>query len=177
LIGPPLEASFAKLMGTADSKIIDACMRHYRRRYEEVGLFESDVYPGIAEALQALSQDYQIYLATAKPQVYGEKALDHFKLLEHFTAVHGSDFDGARTEKEELIAHIIKRERVHVETALMVGDRKYDVLGAKANGVTSVGVAWGFGSMDELHNAGAEIICTHPDELLRVPAPELVLVA
>lgn len=173
LIGPPLEASFAKLMGTANPKVIERCMRLYRGRYESEGLFESHVYPGIAEALHELSQNYSLYLATAKPEVYGRRALEHYGLNRHFAGIYGSDFDGSRTEKEELIEYIVKSERINVETALMVGDRKYDVLGAKANGVSSVGVVWGFGSMDELAMAGAEFICTHPKDLIAISDSEL----
>jgi phosphoglycolate phosphatase len=165
IIGPPLEASFAKLIGSIDPKQIDLCMNHYRERYEKIGIYESVVYPGIQHALEELSQVCDLYLATAKPHQYGREALRHHGLLEYFREVHGSEFDGARAEKSELIAYILERERIQPSNAIMIGDRKYDILGAKANGVLGIGVTWGYGTSEELIEAGARLLAGKADEL------------
>lgn len=165
IIGPPLESSFAKILGSADPKLIEEAMRIYRVRYEKTGLYESEMYPGVKNALEELCHVGDVFLATAKPQSYGYEALRHYDLLHYFKAVHGSEFDGTRTHKEELIAYILEKENLSPERALMIGDRKYDILGARANKVTGVGVTWGYGSSRELVEAGARILVERTDEL------------
>jgi phosphoglycolate phosphatase len=165
LIGPPLEESFSILVGSTDVRMINECLRHYRVRYEKQGLYEGSVYPGIPEALAELRESSDLFLATSKPIVYGREALQHYGLLDLFTNVYGSEFDGTRTQKDELIAYVLEKESLINTDTLMVGDRKYDILGAKANGVFSVGVTWGFGTAGELVTAGARILCDKTCEL------------
>ena len=165
-IGPPLEDTFAKILGTVEAQTIARAVRLYRERYSAEGLFQNTVYPGVPGALKALEEGgAKLYLATSKPQVFAERILAHFGLAGHFRGIYGSGLDGARSNKAELIAHLLKSESIPAAVACMVGDRSHDVVGAKANGVRAVGVLWGFGSKDELLSAGAAALCEAPEQL------------
>ena len=168
-IGPPLQESFRTLLNTTDPVRIDEAVALYRERFTVTGLFENTVYPGIAEALAALkAQGAVLYVATSKPTVYAVKIVEHFGLDSYFRAVYCSELDGTRSNKADLIAHILSCESVSPETAVMVGDRLHDMVGAKANGVLAVGVLWGYGSREELVTAGAASICASPATLCAV---------
>jgi phosphoglycolate phosphatase len=104
-------------------------------------------------------------VATSKPAVYAERIVRHFGLAQHFRKVYGPDLDGRYENKAELLAHLLTRERVSPEAAVMIGDREADVRAAKASGVRSIGVLWGYGSERELIDAGADMLCTTPGEL------------
>ena len=162
-IGPPIEETFSDLLGTDDKAQIANAVRLYRERYSTEGLFQNTVYPGVPGALKTLVNDgATLYLATSKPQVFAERILAHFGLARHFCAVYGSGLDGTRSNKVELIGHLLKAESITAGAACMVGDRSHDVLGAKANGVRAIGVLWGFGSREELLSAGASALCESP---------------
>lgn len=102
----------------------------YRERFAVTGLYENKVYPTVAETLQTLKlQGYQLFLATAKPTIYARQILEHFELEQYFTGIYGSELNGDRTHKDELIAYILEQEQLQASQCLMVGDREYDVLG------------------------------------------------
>jgi phosphoglycolate phosphatase len=165
-IGPPLQNSFAKLLGSNDEQLAEKAIEIYRERYSTIGLFENEVYEGIHELLKSLKADGHIlYVATAKPTVYSEQIISRFDLQQYFIKVYGSELDGTRTNKADLIAHIIKCEALDPTETLMVGDRQYDMLGANANDLSSVGVLWGYGTLEELQSSGAQNHISHPDEL------------
>ncbi len=169
-IGPPLTQTFADLLATDDPREVDAAITAYRARFATLGLFENEVYPGIPEALGALTaQGARLFLATSKPLVYARRIVEHFGLAKFLTGVHGSELDGTRTDKRDLIAHILATEQLVPEETVMVGDRRYDVLGALANRVRPFGVLWGFGTREELIAAGATRFLESPAELPRLP--------
>ena len=166
-IGPPLHASFMTLLDADDEQAADEALRLYRERFSTLGLFENEVYPGIVNCLSALADaGYRMQVATAKPTVYARRIIEHFELADFFEAIHGSELDGRRTDKTELIAHILQ-ENSDIEGggAVMIGDRSHDMIGAVKNGVTPLGVAWGFGSREELTEAGALAFVRTPAEL------------
>jgi len=165
-IGPPLEATLASLLGSDSAEHLAAGIAHYRERYGRQGLFENSVYPGIPEAL-ALLRDAgaTLFVATSKPHVFACRILEHFGLQPYFKAIYGSELDGRLSNKAELIAHLLAAESLAPAVTFMVGDRLHDVRGALANGVTPIGILWGFGSQAELVEAGAQLFCHHPSQL------------
>jgi phosphoglycolate phosphatase len=164
-IGPPLLASFKKLLGT--DALADAAILLYRERFADIGLFENEVYPGIEAALSVLAgQRRRLFVATSKPGVYAERIIDHFKLRGYFERVFGSELDGTRSDKTELLDYALKAAQVDPAIATMIGDRSHDMIGAKNNGMTAVGVLYGYGSREELLAAGADRVCATPQELL-----------
>jgi phosphoglycolate phosphatase len=165
-VGPPLHASFHELLRTDKTSEADRALAAYRERFVDVGMFENDVYPHIPEALQLLrSRGARLFVATSKPRVYAERILDHFQLSHYFDAIHGSELDGRLTDKVHLIAHAISTSNLAHSKTTMIGDRHHDAVGALSNGVKAVGVLWGYGSRDELSNAGVEMFLEAPSEL------------
>jgi len=150
-IGPPLRGTFATLLGTNEADRIEEAMRLYRKRFADTGLYENRVYDGVPEMLErAGSAAKAVYVATSKPAIYAERIVRHFGLAQHFRKVYGPELDGRYEDKAELLAHILTREGVQPEVAIMIGDRAADVHAAKASGVRSIGVLWGYGSEREL---------------------------
>jgi phosphoglycolate phosphatase len=153
-IGPPLRDSFATLLDTRDATRIEQAMKHYRDRFATVGLFENEVYPGIPEMLHGLdASGLRLFVATAKPHVYAKQILAHFNLSEPFEAIYGPELDGTRQNKTELLKHLIALERLDPACTMMIGDRIHDIEAAHANGCRSIGIAWGYGSAEELATA------------------------
>lgn len=145
-IGPPMIDSFRAVFGGDEAKA-EAALGHYRQRFGERGLFENAVFDGIPEAIRQLrGHGVRIVLATSKPRYYAVQILEHFGLLALFDAAHGSELDGRNNHKRDLIAHIIEVEGVDPRHAVMVGDRRHDVIGARANGVRCIAVEWGYGT-------------------------------
>ena len=162
-IGPPLWESFSTLCGLNDKGVVEQAVALYRERFAAKGMFENRIYPGIADALASLQQARaQLFVVTSKARVFAEPIVDHFGLRRFFRSVHGSELDGSYAEKSELIARTLSSESLAADETVMVGDRAHDVIGAKANGVFSVGALWGFGSREELTSAGADLLCESP---------------
>jgi phosphoglycolate phosphatase len=165
-IGPPLRGAFATLLSTDDSERIEEAIGLYRQRFAGTGLYENRVYDGVPQMLErAGAAATAVYVATSKPAVYAERIVRHFGLAQHFRKVYGPDLDGRYEDKAELLAHLLKSESVAPEAAIMIGDRQADVRAAKASGVRSIGVLWGYGSERELIDAGADALCATPGEL------------
>jgi phosphoglycolate phosphatase len=165
-IGPPLRDAFRHFLQTDNAADIERAVALYRDRFAPIGLFENTVYEGIDTALAALyARGAQLILATSKPHVYAKKILEHFSLGKYFHAIHGSELDGTRDKKNELIAHILKTHNIAPDNALMIGDRAVDITGARANGVSGVGVLWGFGSREELAGAAPRLLIAATPEL------------
>lgn len=168
-IGPPLKNSLAKLLDSDDQALIDKALALYRERFGTVGLFENEVYDGIPKALEVLKESgHVLYVATSKPGVYAERIVDHFNLNHYFKRIYGSELDGTRSDKTHLLSHILKKESIAAAEVAMIGDRKYDIIGANENGVASIGVLWGFGTKEELKRAGASVLIKNPLELTAV---------
>lgn len=166
-IGPPLQASFAQMLG--GEARVDQAIQHYRERFSTIGMFENAVYDGVPELLQTLKdQDHRLFVATSKPHVYAAQILDHFELSGFFERVFGAQLDGVRADKTDLLAYAICETKVQPETAWMIGDRKHDIIGARANAMKAVGVLYGYGSRDELEEAVAHALVERPSELVHV---------
>jgi phosphoglycolate phosphatase len=163
-IGPPLRASLMKLLGTDD--LADRALLLYRERFADIGLFENDVYPGIEDTLSAFAgSGRRLFVATSKPGVYAERIIDHFKLRVYFERVFGSELDGTRADKTDLLGYALRSAGVDPATAMMIGDRSHDMVGARNNGMTALGVLYGYGSEAELLDAGAHHVCATPQAL------------
>jgi len=167
-IGPPLKNSFATLLQVdAGDELAEQALTLYRQRFTSVGLYENRLFAPIPSILEELvRRGHLLYVATAKPTVYAERIIDHFALSRYFQVVYGSELDGRFTDKTSLIQHIISRENIDRRSTCMIGDRKHDITGAKNNSLRAVGVCWGYGSQEELEEAGADLCIDDPDELL-----------
>lgn len=163
-IGPPMRDAFRDLCG--EGEIVERAVDLYRERFSTLGLYENRVYDGIRECLERLrGRAGSMHVVTSKPTVYSERIVEHFDLARHFGAVYGSRLDGGLSDKSELIAHVLERESIDPRDAIMIGDRKFDMLGASSHGIRALGVLWGYGSRQELEDAGADALCAHPGEI------------
>ena len=162
-IGPPLKLQFMKHFNV-DDEMGEKLLWLYRERFSVIGLFENEPYSGITDLLEGLNEK-NLYVATSKPEVYSVKILEKFGLKEYFKKVYGSSLDGTHVEKSQLIEHLIKEEALNPDECIMIGDRKYDIIGAKENGMTAVGVLYGYGNRDEFIESGADYIVSNVDEL------------
>lgn len=158
-IGPPLLDSFQQFYGFSREQSEEA-VKYYRERFGVKGLFENEVYDGVPELLQQLKEKGKVLvLATSKPEEYAVKILKHFDLEKYFDYIAGATMDGSRNEKADVIAYALQICGVEdVSEAVMVGDRKYDILGAREHGLDAIGVLFGFGEYEELQAAGATYI-------------------
>ena len=168
IIGPPLKASLAKLLSVETDHILaEQALMAYRERFAVKGLYENHVFEGVAETLAELKRrGYRLFVATAKPTVYAKQILEHFDLAQYFTEIYGSELNGDRTNKGELIQYILEQQHLKAEGCIMVGDREYDILGARRNGIKSIAVTYGYGSADELQRAQPEYKIENFDDLL-----------
>jgi phosphoglycolate phosphatase len=166
-IGPPLRQSFAQLLQTADAALVDRAITLYRDRFSTVGLFENALYPEIPRVLQTLrASGYRCFIATSKPQVFARRIIEHFELTLWLDGIYGSELDGTRSDKGELIQYVLEREKLASQACVMVGDRSHDLIGAKRNGLTSIGVTYGYGTTAELIANGVDYIAHTPEELI-----------
>lgn len=164
-IGPPLEGSFAMMLD-GDRFLAKQALGHYRDRFGTVGLYENAVFDGIPEMLGALRDSgVQMFLASSKPRVFCEKILDHFDLTQFFVRVHGSELDGRYSDKSELVAHILSIETIDPARCVMIGDRRYDIEGARSNGIKVAAVGWGYGTAEEFDAFPPDAIVPHVVDL------------
>lgn len=162
-IGPPLRGSMEKLAG---SELADEGLRLYRERFRTKGKYENNVYEGIPEILEELKQNnYNLYVATSKPHVYAKDILDRFGLTHYFKQIYGPELDGTRNDKAELIDYLLDKEGLLPHETVMIGDRSFDIVAAKANNVKSIGVTYGYGNSSELLESGADLIIDQPQTL------------
>jgi phosphoglycolate phosphatase len=168
-IGPPLRDSFSQFYGfSADDA--ELAVAKYREYYSVTGIFENDLYPGISQTLKTLhDKGVTLAVATSKPAVYARQILEHFSIDNYFAFVAGSELDGTRSVKSEIINYALGELAITDGAgAIMVGDREYDINGAKNAGINSVGVTYGYGSRGELRDAGATYIVDTVAELGRL---------
>lgn len=164
-IGPPLLDTFVQHYSFDEPQAWQA-IHFYREYFSQQGIFENEVYPGIAELLAGLKErDHKILLATSKPTVFSERILEHFGLKNYFDFVVGSTLDGSRIEKKDIISYALGLlEEKKPIAAVMVGDRKHDIIGARLNGIDSIAVTYGYGSPEELEaEKPTYLINTIPD--------------
>lgn len=172
-IGPPLKEQFMKYAGLSEEEGEKAVV-YYRERYTTTGIFENRLYPKIPELLELLKINNKILaVASSKPEVYVKQILKHFQIAYYFTAIVGSELDGRRTEKAEVIEEALRRMHLEEERdkVLMVGDRSHDVQGAISCGLQCIGVAYGYGSREELEKAGAVYIADSVEDLGILASP------
>lgn len=150
-IGPPLQQSFSELY-SFDETQIGTAITHYRERFKDKGMYENTLYERIPSLLQELSDNNPILvIATSKPTVFAEEILKYFNIHHHFDLIVGSNLDGTRTSKTEIIQHILHHYNDQPkESFIMIGDRKHDIIGAHNTGIDSIGVTYGYGSLEEL---------------------------
>lgn len=164
-IGPPLEESFSRLLATSDVLQISRAVADFRQCYGNGGLFANILHPGIIPLLQGLHErGCRLFVVTAKKEEFARRILDHFHLDIFFTDLIGVSSQQSG-DKASLIAAIIARHKLPVATTIMIGDRSHDIIGARAHGLDSYGVLWGFGSQKELIDAGATKIFASPTDL------------
>ena len=152
-VGPPLHESFIKQGVPADRA--EEAVAVYRERYVPTGMFENSPYPGIREVLEDLTaQGHTLYVASSKPEWMCVEILKHFDLDRYFRRICGASMDTSRTNKEAVIAYLIGQNG-RADNMVMVGDTKFDVTGARIHGIPCVGVSWGYGTVEEMQEAGA----------------------
>ena len=163
-VGPPLDQTFIKFGVPADKT--DEAIRVYRTRYIPIGKFENHPYPGIEQVLQTLkAQGHRLFVATSKPESMSVEILEKFGLAHYFDKICGATMDGSRSHKADVIAYL--REQVgDTGKTIMVGDTEFDVIGAAAHGIPTIGVSWGYGEVAAMEKAGAVAIANTMEELV-----------
>lgn len=166
-IGPPLLDSFMKYYGFSEEEA-ETAIAYYREYFRDTGIFENEVYDGIPELLEEIrNSGRKIILATSKPEEFAKRILVHFGLDKYFDFAAGATMDSSRNKKGDVIAYALKESGCSSENAVMVGDRLHDILGAKENGLDSIGVLFGYGSREELENAGADYIAGTVKDIIK----------
>lgn len=161
-IGPPLLDTFGELVGPERAS---RALELYRERFGDVGWRENTVYPGVRESLADITAaGHRCFVATTKPHVFARRIVEHFELSSFFEDIYGSELDGTRTDKTELL-RFAARERSDDWPSVMIGDRRHDVVGALNNGFLAIGATWGYGTEEELRGAGAHCLVAAPEEL------------
>ena len=163
-VGPPLHESFIRQGIPADRA--EEAVAVYRERYVPTGMFENTPYPGIRQLLEGLkAEGYTLYVASSKPEWMCVEILKHFELDGYFDMICGATMDTSRTNKEAVIAYLLEQNHTYGEI-IMVGDTKFDILGAKAHGIPAIGVSWGYGEAAQMLDAGAVAIADSTEQLL-----------
>ncbi len=175
-IGPPLVASFRQYHGLNEAEAQQA-LQYYREFFRATGMLQNTPYDGIAALLEELqTRGYTLIVATSKPEEFSVQILHHFGLDNYFSFIAGNTLDESRPTKGEVIAYIKDYYRdINSENTLMIGDRKYDIQGAAQNGLMCIGVLYGYGSREELQQAGATALAADLHDLLHIIAERLPL--
>ena len=168
-IGPPLTDCYKSVFGFSEEKALEA-LYLYREYYTETGMFQNKVYDGIPQLLDSLKNSgKQLFVATSKPEEMAKEILEHFNLSQYFNDIYGSTLDETRTDKTSVIGYALQEAEItKLDKTVMVGDRKFDVIGASANGIKCIGVLYGYGSSEELNAAGAYRLSETVSDLLKI---------
>jgi phosphoglycolate phosphatase len=166
LIGPPLHLELPALLGPEKSALAAEVMKLYRQHHNDGSIYQYRFYDGVDEALRSLKSKHRLFVATSKPKVYADEILRYFGKAQYFEFIFGSELSGVNSQKGDLIRFALEQRSLSAGETTMIGDRKYDVIGARSNGIPCVGVAWGYGSRDELVAAGARAVVGDWPELL-----------
>lgn len=167
-IGSPLRAYYTERhnLSTADS---DTAVKHFREHYAEKGIFENNVYPNMDVLIDKLSESgFRLYITTSKPLEFAITVLNHFNLKEYFDSIHGSDMSADNKPKDKLIADAILMNGLSKNESIMIGDRYHDINGAKTNGIASIAVTYGYGSINELSELQPDYIAASADEIEKI---------
>lgn len=165
-IGPPLLQSFRESYGLSEEQAVQA-IGYYRERFSTVGLYENAVFPGIPRLLAQLrEQSKTLLVATSKPTVFSVTILEHFGLSAYFQSIIGSNLDGTRVEKNEVIEYALAQlDKYDAQRIIMVGDRKHDIIGARKNGIAVAAVGYGYGTREELVEANPDYLVQTVEDL------------
>ena len=168
-IGPPLKDCFAQFCGFSDEESTRA-VSVYREYYSVKGLYENEVYEGMEDLLKTLkAQGKMLMTATSKPEAFAVKILEHYGLARYFDFIGGATFDPSRSKKGDVIAYVLRQCGItELNNAVMIGDRKHDIIGAKENGLDSIGVLYGYGDLAEMQQAGATFIAPAVQDILKL---------
>ena len=167
-IGPPLVDAFMKYYNFSETQAKEA-VAYYREHFRSTGILQNEMFEGVPEILSSLKQqDKTIALATCKPEQFAEVILKHFEIDKYFDFLGGATFDGTRSQKGDVIAYVLENLQItDKKSVLMVGDRYHDIDGAKENDIDSIGVLFGYGSLEELTSAGATYIAENLDDIMK----------
>jgi len=168
-IGPPLWESFKMFYGFSKEEA-ERAVEYYREYYRDIGIWENSVYDGIEELLINLKNNgYKLIVATSKPEVFARQILEHYGLDKHFDYIAGGTLDGTRIKKDEVIAYALETcEIADTSEVIICGDRAFDVIGAKKWGIDSIGVLFGYGSREELEDAGATFVAENVEDIFKI---------
>lgn len=164
-VGPPLINSFRDLGFTEETA--QRAVKYYRENYREKGMFQITPYEKIETTLAELSETHDVFIATSKPEIFAKEILSYLDFTDYFKGIYGADLENKRGEKAAVLAYALEKADGNT-SALMIGDRSHDILGAKANGLSAIGVLYGFGSEEELLSAGAVALAEKPLDLLEL---------
>lgn len=167
-LGPPLVDSLMKYHGFGREQALEG-VKKFREYFDVKGIFENRVYDGIEALLARLqAEGYILMTATSKPEVAARRIADHFNLTRYFTFIGGASLDDSRVRKADVIRYVLETNQIDdLASVMMVGDRENDILGAKQNGLESIGVLYGYGDRDELEAAGADHIAETVEDIVR----------
>ncbi|QHQ36073.1 HAD hydrolase-like protein [Algicella marina] len=166
-IGPPLWTSFEVLLGPGAD--LNEAVSLYRERYTDVGMYEAEVYDDIGEMLMDLrATGAGLWIATSKAHVYANTVIEHFGIASHVDGLFGSELDGTNSDKTSLLQHALNETGVDPSRSIMIGDRHFDIDGARNNDIPTIGALWGYGEEGELHRAEADALAGHPEEVLEI---------
>jgi len=165
-IGPPLLSTFQEGYGFSEEKAKLAVSK-YREYFNVTGIYENIVYNGVTKMLRNLqTKQIKLMMATSKPTEFANRILEYFSLNQYFDFVAGSEMDGTRIEKADVIKYVIEENKIlDISEVIMIGDRKHDIIGAKITGIDSAGVLYGYGDKDELMQAGADYIIENVEDI------------
>ncbi len=168
-IGPPLKESFMKFYNFSEEDALKS-VEYYREYFAPKGIFENTLYENTEKMLQAVKiSGKKIVLATSKPEIFAKQILDFFQLTKYFDFIAGASIDDSRSQKSDVIKYALDNiSRLDNEKTVMIGDREQDILGAKANKIDSIGVLYGYGSLEELKSAGADFIAETTLDILKL---------
>ncbi len=166
-IGPPLRQSFDVLLGPGAD--LEEALGLYRENFGETGMYEAYVYDGVGEMLMEMRESGAgLWIATSKLQTFAQTITDHFGISAYVDGLFGSELDGTRADKTDLLAHALAETGVDPARSIMIGDRRFDIDGARNNDIPSIGALWGYGEDGELHRAEADALAGHPEEVLEL---------
>ena len=167
-LGPPLSDGFANVCHIPHDWIQNAIV-YYREYYTNGGMFEASIYNGIEEVIDTLHQHgKRCFITTSKPQIYAQRILERFKVAGLFDGLYGCELNGERSHKSEVVSFCLEQQGALAGDSVLIGDRHFDVNGAKMLEIPCIGVLYGYGSKEELEHAGAMALCATPEELLDV---------
>lgn len=166
LVGPPLPDVMRRLLRRYGDDRIDLAVTAYRAHYGERGMYLATVYPGVTETLARLHRGgTRLFVATSKRNMFAALIVHRVGLAEWLHGIYGTEPDGSLDHKADLVAALLRAERLAPGNTAMLGDRSHDIEAARSNGVRAIGALWGYGSRAELHRAGADALVAHPSEL------------